>query len=99
MQIIPLASVPSQDLTVQLDSQNCQIAVYTLNTGLYLDLSIDNAPVIIGALCHDRCLLVRQAYLGFVGDLSFIDTQGTDDPVYTGLGDRWSLLYLEPADL
>lgn len=96
---IPLDPVPFQDLSVQLGGQNCQISVYELTTGLFLDLSVDNTPIVTGVLCNDRCRIVREAYLGFIGDLSFIDTQGTDAPQSTGLGDRWQLLYLEPSDL
>ena len=99
MRTIPLSAKPSQTLKITLGTQNCQINVYTLTTGLYLDLLVDGSAVITGALCHDRCRLVREAYLGFTGDLSFIDTQGLDDPVYSGLGDRYQLLYLEPSDL
>lgn len=99
MQTIPLDSVPNQNLRCTLGTQNCRIRVYTLSTGLYLDLELDGNPVVTGVICHDRCLLVRQAYLGFLGDLSFIDSQGTDDPQYTDLGGRWALLYLAPSDL
>ncbi|ACR29226.1 phage baseplate plug family protein [Burkholderia glumae] len=99
MQIIPLSAVPSQKLSVMLAQQNCQIAVYQTTTGLYLDLSINNAALRTGVLCRDRVLLVRFAYLGFVGDLAFFDTQGVDDPDYTGLGARFQLVYLEASDL
>jgi hypothetical protein len=37
--------------------------------------------------------------VGFIGDLIFIDTQGTSDPNYTGLGSRFLLAYLSPTDL
>jgi hypothetical protein len=29
----------------------------------------------------------------------WFDTQGASDPVYTGAGSRFQLVYLEPADL
>lgn len=48
-----------------------------------------------GVLCRNRVYLVREAYLGFRGDLAFVDTAGNDDPQYAGLGTRWPLLYLE----
>lgn len=99
MQVIPLGAVESQALNTQLGSQNCQISVYSLSTGLYLDLSVDESPIVTGVLCHDRNRLVRETYFGFVGDLSFIDSQGTSDPTYDGLGSRYSLLYLDPSDL
>lgn len=44
-------------------------------------------------------LIVRSAYLGFIGDLAFIDTQGTSDPIYAGLGTRFQLVYLFPVDV
>jgi hypothetical protein len=48
-------------------------------------------------------MLTEQQYLGFSGDFLFIDTQASptqnaQDPVYTGLGTRWQLLYLEASD-
>ncbi|WP_432778202.1 hypothetical protein QZL74_14595 [Burkholderia gladioli pv. alliicola] len=99
MQIIPLSAVASQKLSVMLAQQNCQIAVYQKTTGLYLDLQVNNAPIRTAMLCRDRVFLVRFAYLGFVGDLAFFDTQGVDDPDYTGLGTRFQLVYLEASDL
>jgi len=99
MIVIPLTATPSQTLSVLLAGQNCQIAVYQKTTGLYLDLSINDSPLKVGILCHDRVELIRHAYLGFAGDLAFFDTQGTDDPQYSGLGARWQLVYLEASDL
>lgn len=68
-------------------------------TGLFLDLYINNAVVRTATICRDRVKLIRDAYLGFVGDLEFMDTQGLQDPDYTGLGARYQLVYLEQADL
>jgi len=96
---IPLSSTPSQKLSVLLAGQNCQISVYQKTTGMYLDLSVNNAAIKSGIACRDRVLLIRHAYLGFVGDLTFFDTQGVDDPEYSGLGARWQLVYLEAGDL
>lgn len=99
MLLIPTQPLPSQTLTVTLGGQSCAIAIYQKSTGLFLDLTVANTVRMTCVLCHNRSLLVRQAYLGFVGDLSFIDTQGATDPVYTGLGARYQLAYLTPADI
>ncbi len=99
MLIIPLKAVPSQNVATVLAGQSCQIAVYQKMFGLHLDLSVNDAPLIEGVLCFNLNLIVRDAYLGFVGDLVFIDNQGSSDPVYTGLGSRFSLAYLEAGDL
>lgn len=98
MQTIPLQAVPSQSINVTLNGQDCTIRVYTLDTGLFLDLEVSGDVIVSAVICEDRTLIVRLAYLGFVGDLAFMDTQGTDDPLYTGLGSRWVLLYLSPSD-
>jgi len=99
MLVIPTAAVPSQVLAVTLANQACRINVYQKTTGLYLDLYISDTLILGGVLCENLNRIVRDAYFGFIGDLAFNDTQGTDDPVYTGLGTRWVLLYLEAADL
>ncbi|KWI89678.1 hypothetical protein WM11_21570 [Burkholderia ubonensis] len=96
---VPLTANPSQKLSVLLAGQNCQISVYQKTTGMYLDLAVNNAAIKSGIVCRDRVLLIRHAYLDFVGDLTFFDTQGVADPEYTGLGARWQLVYLEAGDL
>jgi hypothetical protein len=99
MLTISLQATPSQSLSVVLAGQNCQINVYQKSTGMYLDLYVSNSPIITTTVCLDRVRLVRETYLGFVGDLAFADTHGASDPVYTGLGTQYVLLYLEATDL
>lgn len=99
MQTVPLTAMPSQTLNAVLGNQNCTLNVYTLSTGLFIDVLINGIAVISGVLCLNQVRTVRDAYLGFVGDLIFTDTQGTNDPDYTGLGSRYQLIYLEADDL
>ena len=99
MQTIPLQPVPSQTLAVTLGAQACQINVYQTLYGLFLDLYVAGVLVIGGVLCENDNRIVRSAYLGFAGDLAFNDTQGSADPAFAGLGARYQLLYLSPADL
>jgi hypothetical protein len=96
---IPLQPVPSQTLQIQLAGQSCTIDVYQKRTGLYINLYVSNALIIGGVLCENLNRIVRSLYLGFIGDLAFVDNQGSDDPVFTGLGTRFSLIYLETSDL
>jgi hypothetical protein len=97
-QIIPVESVQAQTLRVVLNKLACRIDIYHKSPGLFLDLLVDDALIVGGVLCLDRVLIVRDLYLDFIGDIAFVDTQGRDDPVYTGLGTRWLLLHLAPAD-
>lgn len=60
---------------------------------IFLDLYVDDVLVIGGVLCLNRVNIVRDAYLGFVGDLSFADLQADEDPRTDGLGSRWILAY------
>lgn len=91
--IVPLEAVPSQSAQIILGDQNCLVRVYTKSTGLFFDLLVGGNPIVLGRICRDRCRLVRYERLGFNGDLFFVDSQGVSDPFYTGLGDRFSLIY------
>lgn len=105
MLIIPLSAIPSQIVRAGLPTQQATITVYQKAPGLFLDLAVNDAPIITGVVCLDRVYIVRDAYLGFDGDLAFIDTMGiTDaslrrDPDYTGLGGRFLLAWLSQADI
>jgi hypothetical protein len=99
MQIIPLKAVPNQTLTALLANQNCRISVYQKFFGLYVDLAIGAVPILNGVIAQQANRIVRYAYLGFIGDLVFFDTQGSNDPDFTGLGSRYQFVYLEAADL
>jgi hypothetical protein len=65
---------------------------------MYFDLTLNGTLIVSTMICLDRVNLVRYAYLGFIGNLAFIDTQGTTDPVYTGLGSRYILTYFLPGE-
>lgn len=91
---IPLTAVPAQRLSVTLGTQRCSIRVYQLATGLYFDLAVAGTPIVSGIVCRNRVGLIRAEYLGFAGELAFIDTMGSQDPDYTGLGARYQLVYV-----
>lgn len=93
IQIIPIAAVPSQSFTIQLNGQSCAINIYQLETGLYFDLTVNNQNIVNTMICLNLVGLVREEYLGFVGQLAFVDTKGTSDPTYDELGTRYQLIY------
>lgn len=99
MMIVPLAAVPNQTLTITLSSQITQINLYQKAPGLFMDVLVNNALIIGGVLCQNLNRIIRSLYLGYDGDFFFIDQQGTDDPVYTGLGARWVLAYVDSTEL
>jgi hypothetical protein len=93
IQTIPLTPVASQTFTVLLGNQNCKINIYQLSTGLFFDLNVGGNDIVNSMICLNLVGLVRETYLGFKGQLAFVDTKGNDDPVYTGLGSRFQLVY------
>lgn len=95
MLIVPLEAVPSQTVNVTLANQQAKITVRTIGTKLYFSLD----GVITNRICRDRVrMLVDAQYRGFVGEFEFRDTQGGNDPVYTGLGSRYFLVYLNAGE-
>lgn len=114
MQLIPLASVPNQTLQIVLGGQNCAIELRTFDgfaasdtvslsspmEWLGFSLSVSGEQITTTQNClNQRRLLRNRQYLGFAGDFVFVDTQGEDNPQYSGLGNRWQLVYIEAADL
>ena len=94
VQAIPLSAVPAQTLSVQLAGQACRINVFAKTTGVYVDLYVNDDPVVTGVVALHANLIVRDAYRGFAGDLAIFDTAGMDDPEWTGFGARWVLGYV-----
>jgi hypothetical protein len=99
MLVIPLTDAYSQTLTVQLAGQGCKISLYQKSTGMFCDLYVNDVLIIGGVICENINRIVRSLYLGFTGDLIFVDTQGSSDPSSPGLGTRYLLYYLEASDL
>ena len=99
MQVIPISALAAQTFNIVLGPQNCTINLYSKRGVMFCDLLVNNSALMTAVVCHDRVKLVRYAYLGFTGDLVFIDTQGTSDPDYTELGTRYIFCYLEASDL
>lgn len=91
MDTIPISATPSQTLSTTLNGQYCLISVRQKSTGVYLDLTVGTKVICAGAICLDRVGIVRLA--GFIGQLRFVDTQGTSDPDYTGFNARYKLTY------
>lgn len=100
MLIVPAQANPNQAFNISLDGQQVQLAIYQTDYGLFMDVFLANVPVVVGVICENLNLIVREAYSGFSGDLTWFDTSGAGtDPVYTGIGAQYQLVYLEAADL
>lgn len=93
---IPLSAVASQTLSIVLDGQNCQIAVYQkqpivdeygVAAGLFFDLTVGGVAIVNTVRCLDRTpLLQDRQYLGVSGEFMFLDTLATNGgpPTFNG---------------
>jgi hypothetical protein len=102
MQVVPLQPVPNQSVQVQLNGQPCTLYVVQYAYGLFMTVYIGSDLIIASVPCQNLNRIVRSLYLGFLGDFAFYDTQGSGNPVYSGLGDitaRYQLLYFDPEEL
>lgn len=99
MQTIQLQPVPRQTVQVQLDNQATQINVYQTAYGLFVDVLLNGTAVISGVIAENLNRIIRSAYLGYSGDLVFVDLAGSSDPIYTGIGTRFVLVYFSAAEL
>ncbi len=98
-------TLSSQSCTISVYTKHIQIPfvpsggipssppIYKQIDPIFLDLYVNDALLIGGVLCLNQSLIVRNKYLGFIGDMSFIDTQANEDPQVSGLGNRWQLAY------
>lgn len=73
---------------------------------LYMDLIVNGVQVLNAALAQNLIPMLNSAgYYGVVGDFIFVDTNALSaptagsNPVYTGLGDQYQMIYLEATDL
>jgi hypothetical protein len=99
MLVVPLQAVPNQSLQTQLAGQATELNIYQTAYSLAIDVYVSGVLIIGGVLCLNENLIVRSVYLGFIGDLAFVDLQSNTDPSYTGLGTQYQLLYLSTDDL
>lgn len=98
MQVVPTQSIPSQNVQCQLGGQAVTIDIYQQAYGLFVDVYVAAELIIAGVLAENLNRIVRNSYLGLLGDFAFLDTQGTSNPVYTELGTRYLLLFFPVGD-
>lgn len=99
MQTIAIVPKKSQSLSITLAGQLCIIRLIQRESFIYMDLTVNGNPIMQGVPCLYGNKMVGYSYLGFKGDLVFLDNEGQSDPVYDGLGGRYILYYIEENEL
>lgn len=83
--VTPSQTIPGQNELISMTASSPADPTYENVNPVFLDLYVSDVLVIGGVICHNGVRIVRDAYLGFVGDLAVIDTTGTLDPHGTPL--------------
>lgn len=91
--IIPLSQIPNQTFNINLNGQECEFKFITRGVFMYMDLTVDGEVIINGQICLNNVDLIQYKHLKFNGRLFFTDTQGSLDPLYYGLNERWLLIF------
>lgn len=99
MRSISIEPIKSQTISVDLAGQQCSIRLIQRETFMYMDLTVNGNPIMQGVPCLYGNKMVRYKYLGFRGDLVFVDNTGELNPSYEGLGGRHILYYLEESEI
>lgn len=90
---IPVSAMPSQSFNVIINSVVFRLDIYQRSTGLYMNVWVLGSIVISGAICQNLNPVIHSDYLGLGGDFVWVDTQGSNDPTYDGLGSRYVLTF------
>lgn len=94
---INLVATPNQSVSANiLDAAGAShifdIKLRTMPDGfLIMDLSIDDVPVFYGRRCVNKMPMILGNPIS--GNMYFVDQYDNTDPVYTGLDDRYVLIY------
>lgn len=80
-------------MVVNIAGRMATIILRQLGGRQYFSMSSDGVVYVENTLIVDRVPLIRASYLGFPGDFMSVDTQGTENPSFTGWGSRFFLIY------
>lgn len=103
MMEVPLRAVPAQSLAVVLGGQSISLRIFARDwqgeDRVYCDVAVDGVWMWQGRICHAGASLKAYPYVGFKGDLRFVDMRGnakSQEPQsiqWQSLGERWRLVW------
>lgn len=99
MNVITLENKKSQSIFITLEGQSCLIRLIQRDSSMYMDLTVNGDPILQGVPCLYANKIVRYKYLGFKGDLFFLDNEGQSKPEWSGLANRFPLYFITEAEL
>lgn len=84
---IPVQQVPNQTLTTTINNVIYGITLNTRLDELYMSITKNGEPIIYNRICLNKQPINE--------GLVFVDMDGLENPVFSGLGDRYKLLWTD----
>ena len=97
MMRIPLSNIPNQRFSVVLDGQNCTISLKQ-NGGALFGISQSTRSTWLPGVRNNGSPVPIFKTTAFSGRLVFHDVLGDSHPDYSGLSDRYYLIYLAEGE-
>lgn len=92
---IPLDAIPYQTVSFMIGDKAVTVSLRQLGTSLYTSLWVDGEMINSNIRATNGGHICVFPTSEISTDLRLIDTVGSEDPQYDGLGSRWLLVYGE----
>lgn len=90
---IPLSQIPNQIVSAVVNDQAFQIEVRQLGGSIFTTTTVDGELIASTVRAVANGSITPWPSSAVNTQVIWVDTQGEDDPQYTGLGDRWVLAF------
>lgn len=90
---IPVSPVPYQTVSAVINGQNYRLTIRHLGDFLYSSVNVDGEQVSDNAIAVANGKLIPFPTAVAKTTLYWFDTLGNDRPKYTGLGNRWQIVF------
>lgn len=94
---VPIAAVPNQSFSIQLDNVSYDMAIYSTGNVMSMDIIRAGTPILLGERLVPNYPIIPYRYLES-GNFVFITLDG-DYPTYDQFGVTQNLIYLSATEL
>lgn len=84
---IPLKPIPNQIFGFSIDGEDWEVELNSRLGNLYATVTKSGEPVVSNRICRNLTYICKW--------LIFADQEGNTDPVHTGLGTRYKLVWAD----
>lgn len=99
---VPLTSIPNQEVSIELNEQDCTIQIRQLGKYTYLTLWHGSTLITENAICMPGVAILQGYIQNFEGNFVLVDSSDPNNQQlsdYRELGSRFLLLYVTPEEI